>query len=218
MTLTGKQRYITCCNFKLFESTLLTYTQSTSQEFWKNNCTVSDQVLVFMWYRAWGQSQDWLQCLQCSLTHKKTDPGHSTCHPFYRCSESIITSRQGLNQNTRFAHSSSSSSLFHCLASTLHNHKRRFITKMALCCSKIRPRFKPTGEKCNRGPMSLFLVGGLPLVEDGHQASYMSLWECCTSVYLHPNILPHTSDAFVCINLTSQTLQLLLQTQCRRIQ
>lgn len=110
---------------------------------------------------------------------KKTNPGHSACNFLLRCSESIITSRQGLDQNTRFA--TSSASLIHALVFTLHNRKSWFISQMVLCCSKISPRLNPTSQKCNRGPTNLFIVGGLPLVEDGHQAAPCWTFNQCLS-------------------------------------
>lgn len=79
-------------------------------------------------------------------------------------------SRQGLNQNTRFA----GPPLFP-LPCFHHAYSQEVIynTNPALLFQN-----KPGGEKCNEGQKGLFLVSGLPLVEDGNQASYMSLWGC----------------------------------------
>lgn len=71
-----------------------------------------------------------------------SDSYQTTSHFLYRCSDSIMRFRQGLNQNKLC-------SLLPCRVSLL-NYFRWFMTPSR--CSKTRPRFNSTGEKCKGGP------------------------------------------------------------------
>lgn len=140
-----------------------------------------------------------------------SDPCQTTSHFLYRCSDSIMKSRQGLNQNKLC-------SLLPCRVSTLLNHFRWFMTPNR--CSKTRPRFNSTGEKCKGAPedciYSRLLTAGGGWSQDILDVAVNAANQLLVSVYLRPST--HTREEFVWINLTSQkTLQLPAETQCRRV-
>lgn len=168
-------------------------------------CTVSDQVMMI---QDRGQSQDSWQGLQFSLTRyiPQKDWPRSQCMSFPLQMLWVTSERLDKAWTKTQALLGPPPP-----SSTPHNHQRWFIIQTVLCCSKIRHRWK---KKSNKRPTSLFLAGGLPLVT-GHLTCL-----CGNAEPVFISILTHYHTlqmALVRINFTSQTLQLLLKTQCRRI-
>lgn len=161
--------------------------QSTTHLSWdmrKNTCIVSHSV--------------------CDLWIKQLcEGGHTTPNSHWQCSltwpakklalvsfmqlplQTHTTSRPGQNQNTGY--DQSTSSFPSCIVPGCDLSPK---------CGSVVPNSKTSSEKCNSGPIGLFLVGGVPLVEDRYQASCAFLWECWTSVCVQTGCSTHDARLF----------------------